>query len=447
MCLQRGLKIFTRKSLIRPMSKTFCDPLTGLPNREFLEEAATKTIQLGEPFALVYIDIDNFKNVNDTLGHAAGDLLLKTVAEELKSFVIRGDIVCRIAGDEFVLILKNPRVDLDSRCAILLNRLNQKWEYGSSEFYISASAGVAIYPEDAITFDELLQHADNSMYHAKENGKNTYVFYTDEIGREAKRRAKVIEGLKDALKKNQLEINYQPQFNIKNGKVAAVEALVRWRNPEWGIMLPAEFIPISEKTGQICGIDLWVFESVCAQIKDWHDRGLPSVVCSVNFSVKTVLMDKIERTLLDICAKYGVAPSEVGIEMRESIIMQNKPVLQMALDRLRCAGFYLTIDNFGSGYSSLFYIGGLPVKTVKLQRHFVTECAKAMGTDEPVKYLINLAHSFGMTIVAGGIENEQQNELMRNYNFDSTQGYHCCGPMSAEEFEQEYLAGEKAVKV
>ena len=430
------------------------DALTGLPNRNLLHDRLKQAVFAQRdvhPVAVVFIDLDHFKFVNDSLGHSLGDKLLSTVAERLQSIVRDGDTVARLGGDEFVLILNNQtQGDVIFRAMQrILAKVGEPITIGGQELYITCSAGVSVYPQDGPDVESLLKNADVAMYRAKEHGRNNFQFYTAEMNAVANERLALEHSLRKALDRNELLLHYQPKISLETGAVVGAEALVRWQHPEWGLVAPKRFIPVAEETGLIVPIGEWVLRTACAQNQAWRALGLPPVVVSVNMSARQFRQDRLVKTVGQILAETGLCAEHLEIELTESMVMHDAEAAIRILRGLKSLGIALSVDDFGTGYSSLSYLRRLPLDTLKIDQSFVRDIADASEGDGGLlaQAIISLGHSLKLKITAEGVENDLQLDFLRAHGCDEVQGYYFSKPVPADDFARMLEASGAAIEV
>ena len=414
------------------------DELTGLPNRTLfndrLNQAMIDAERHGRLVALAFLDLDRFKNINDTLGHEAGDLLLQGVAERLLHAVRRGDTVARLSGDEFTIVLADlAHADDAARVAQkILDALAKPLPIAGRDLFISASLGLTLYPLDSRDSQELLRNADIAMYRAKEQGRNNFQFYTSEMTSKAVERMGIETALRRALDNDEFTLHYQPIVDGRDGRVIAVEALIRWQNGGKGMISPMQFIPVAEETGLIIPIGEWVLRTACAQLASWHAAGLPKLRMSVNLSVRQFRNLNLVAMVGRALATSALDPADLELEITESIMVEE----QMVIDTLReldALGVHFSIDDFGTGYSSLSYLKRLPIDTLKIDRSFVTDIPDNADDAAIAQAIIALAQSLGMRVVAEGVESLEQNRFLQRNGCDAMQGYYFSKPLPAAE--------------
>ena len=418
------------------------DPLTGLPNRSLLHDRLKRAVftqRNAQPIAVVFIDLDNFKFINDSLGHSAGDALLTGVAERLHSIVREGDTVARLGGDEFVLILtEQARGDVVFRALQrILDEVSEPMMIGGQELCITCSAGVSLYPQDGRDVESLLKNADAAMYRAKERGRNNFQFYTAEMNAHAKERFALENDLRRALERDELLLHYQPKIDLATGAIVGAEALVRWQHPEQGLILPDRFISIAEDTGLIVPIGEWVVRTACVQNRAWLQAGLPPIAVSVNLSVRQFHQEGLVKMVERILNETGLAASYLEMELTESMVMHNAEQAIEILAALKKLGVRLSVDDFGTGYSSLNYLRRLPIDTLKIDRSFVQDI-DSEDEEEGIlaRVIISLGHSLKLKVIAEGVETAEELKFLRACGCDEVQGYYFSRPVAPPAFAQ-----------
>jgi len=418
------------------------DFLTGLPNRNllasrfaFAQRSATRT---GTAMALVFIDLDRFKTVNDSLGHTTGDKLLKLIAARLTHLVRGTDTVCRHGGDEFLILL--PDVGDPAHAARIATQvgveLSRPYEVDGYELLVTPSIGISMYPADGIELPLLIRNADAAMYHSKSMGRNRFSFFDDSMNARISERLMLENGLKRALARSEFYLEYQPVFALPGQRMVGAEALIRWRHPEHGTVPPARFIPIAEETGLILDIGEWVIREACSQMWSWRRAGLAGLPLRVNLSGlqfrQKNLLDVLTRALED----NNLTPAELELEVTESVLLTEVEMASGLIEALSGRGFRLAIDDFGTGYSSLAYLHRLPIDKVKIDKSFVRDLATDANEAALARGIIGLAKSLKIGVVAEGVETQAQLDFVRDNGCDEAQGYFLGMPMPAERFAE-----------
>ncbi|MBN9387224.1 MAG: EAL domain-containing protein [Chloroflexi bacterium] len=420
------------------------DALTGLPNRLMLEESLEKALEDAKrkkhQVAVLFIDLDRFKMINDSLGHTVGDALLQQVACRLQKGVRFTDIVARQGGDEFVIVLsvvKNLQ-SVNRIAESLLKALQEPFIVSGQELYISASIGISLYPTHGENVTEILRHADNAMYKVKDQGKNNFRFFVKDMDESEQRRLWLMTQLHKALELGELLLHYQPQVDIEQAKLVGLEALIRWNHRELGLVSPGEFIPLAEETGLIIPIGAWVMEEACRQAVEWQNRGLPPVRVSVNVSALQFGRDDFIDTVLHALDKSGLDPQWLELELTEGLLLGDTHSIAAKLNQLKEIGVYLAIDDFGTGYSSLRYLQQLPIDTLKIDQSFVRTLGtvqESPKTKALLKTIAMLGHNLDMRVIAEGVETSQQLDYLEEIGCQEIQGYYISRPLRVQELE------------
>jgi diguanylate cyclase (GGDEF)-like protein/PAS domain S-box-containing protein len=415
------------------------DVLTHLPNRKLftdrLRHSLTRAKRNSRSVAVMFIDIDHFKNINDTLGHTAGDELLLEMARRLRECVRDDDTVARLGGDEFTIILSELRHPEDAVGVAqkILGAVQEPLRIGAMPVVVTASIGIALYPDDGIDPESLLRNADSAMYRAKEEGRNTYQLCTDEMKRRALERLAVESRLRTAVHDQQLILAYQPQISLVTGRTIGMEALVRWNDPERGIVEPASFIPVAEETRLILPLGEWVLRTACHQMKEWHDRGAGPMRIAVNLSARQFQQHDLVQMVRDTLEESQLPASALDLEITETTAMQNAEVTVETLRALRALGVGISIDDFGMGYSSLNYLKRFPLTAVKIDRAFVNDITSNDGDAAIVSAVIGMARSLRLRVLAEGVETAEQFAFLRHKECDEAQGYYFSRPISVAD--------------
>lgn len=419
------------------------DTLTDLPNRRTLNERIERAIQASKlssrGFAILFMDLDGFKTINDSLGHAFGDEVLKSFAHHLRQCVRNVDTVARLGGDEFVVLAENlgaPR-DAERMAEAVLERMREGISTQSQMLQIMPSIGISLYPQDGHSVDELLKHADAAMYEAKRGGRSTYRFFEAHMNEAAMRTLKIQSALHEALGKGYFSLHFQPKFRGDSGDVAGAEALIRLNHPEIGVLAPMDFIPIAERSGQIVEIGYWVVRETCRQIRRWESAGLPSMKIAINLSPRQMGQPDLVAKMLEIVHSEGVVCSQIMFEITETVAMQDAAKTTEMIREFQNSGFEISIDDFGTGYSSLAYLQRFRVKQLKIDRFF-TSGLDADGHEGSaiVQAIIALAHSLEMDVVAEGVETTSQLDKLKNLQCDEMQGFLLGKPLTADAFSE-----------
>lgn len=415
------------------------DDLTGLPNRNLLrdrlEHAIAKATREHTKLAVLLLDLDQFKRVNDGLGHKIGDTLIQRVASRMSQCVRDSDTVARLGGDEFMILSTDIR---DERAAAtlaqkLLRQFRQKVAINGHEIIASASIGIAMFPKDGDNGDELFRNADTAMYRAKDVGRNGFQFYSAEMNNRMRERLYLEQSLRNAIGLHQLSLWYQPKLDLVSGSVKSAEALIRWRHPQLGMISPGDFIPIAEETGLILPIGAWVIEEASRQLAKWRDQENQDIRVAINISAYQLSQGKLTDQVIQALDSLGLDPQSLTIEVTETAIMTHMDKAVCELQSLREMGIRVALDDFGTGYSSLTYLKRFPIDILKIDRSFVSDIAEDEESGAIVKTIINLAHNLNMTVVAEGVETEAQLEFLRTNGCDEVQGYYFCKPLPSEE--------------
>jgi len=434
----------------------YYDLVTGLPNRAHLYDMISLSLRRGaqnsSKFALLFLDLDHFKQVNDTLGHNAGDLLLRQVSSRLKEAVRKTDgvsrteelpkskapteAIARLGGDEFVVLI--DQVERVEDAAYIARRICKKlaesFNLDGNEVRITTTIGISLFPEDGDDADKLLKHADVAMYHAKEQGRNGYQFYSQSIHQLALERFALERDLRKALETDGFHIEYQPKIALKNSELTGLEALVRWKHPERGSVSPAEFIPLAEETGLIVPIGEWVLETACEQMVKWMEAGIPPFIMAVNCSSIQLVRTDMASVIKTVLENTGLNPAYLEIELTESLLLENVEEGINILQALKDLGLHVSIDDFGTGFSSLSYLKRLPVDKLKIDQSFIKDLTTDTGDAAIVTSMITLAHNLDLTVIAEGVENTEQLGFLRAERCDEVQGYLVSKPMPADSF-------------
>lgn len=415
------------------------DLLTGLPNRllfnEMLSIALPNALRSGESLAVIFLDLDRFKLINDTLGHTLGDQLLKTVAQRLRESTRAGDTVARWGGDEFTILL--PRVNHAEEAALVAGRILQALKDAfyleENELYVTASLGIALFNQDSPDAETLIQHADTALYHAKDLGRNNYQFYTASLGAKTPEILALEKSLRFAIEREELAVYYQPRVNIATGQITGMEALLRWQHPQMGLVAPKVFIPLAEESGLIIPIGEWVLQTACNQNKAWQEAGLPPMTMAVNLSPKQFRQPKLVETVTKILEQTGLSPSYLELEITETTAIEDLDFTRDVLQKLQQMGVHLSIDDFGTGYSSLSRLQLLPLHNLKIDRSFIKELTTDVKVAHIVTAIVALGQSLGLRLTAEGVEKEEELEFLKSINCEDVQGFLFYQPLSAHK--------------
>jgi diguanylate cyclase (GGDEF)-like protein len=418
----------------------YYDQLTNLPNRVLLQEELTHALEKAERdghiVAVLFIDLDQFKNINDSLGHKFGDLLLEAVANRIKSCVRQVDLIARMGGDEFILVLPkiNKKADVTAVAKRIISSFEKPLNIQGQEFYITTSIGIGIYPDDGTDYDTLIKHADLAMYHAKEKGRNGFEFYQPWMSEKTSEKLLIENNLHKALENNEFEIYYQPIVDLKTGKIRAAEALLRWVHPQLGMISPGDFIPLAEITGLIVPIGEKVLRTAFLQLKQWQESGFTDLEMSINLSARQLQNGNFIDTIKNIRQETGVEFGNICLEITETISVESENSMIGLIRDLRNMGMKIAIDDFGKGYSLLSYLNSLPITTLKIDQSFIRDMTQDERNALLVKLIIDLAHNFGLEVIAEGVELVAEKELLKEWNCHMVQGYLFSRPVSAQDF-------------
>ncbi len=425
----------TEKELLK-LANT--DPLTELPNRSFFQASHQNLVRKGEQHALLCLDMDNFKKINDSLGHQTGDILIKQIAKRLQRITGKNATCYRLGGDEFSILMENNAdIHTVTHCAQnVLDTLSRPFIINKQEFVLGASIGIAFFPDDGLSPQEMLKNADTAMYFAKNNGGNSYQFFSGEMNQNAVRQLQIENLIRQGIKDDLFTVYYQPKVDITSGKLVSMEALVRFEHPQKGIVSPGQFIPLAEQTGQIIEIGEQVLRKACADTKRWVSQGLFTGRVAVNISAKQFELPDLDERINRILSDVGLSPLHLECEITEGTLMESpENGLQMMM-RLRERGIHLALDDFGTGYSSLAYLKRFPLNTLKIDKAFIDDIAKSNVDRHMAAAIINIAHNLGLKVVAEGVEEEAQLNILRRYDCEMLQGFLYSKPLNAERFEK-----------
>ena len=420
----------------------YYDYLTGLPNKRLFDDRLNlcilDSVRNEKSLGVLFLDLDSFKRINDTMGHAKGDELLKMFSKRLTNILRVDDTVCRVGGDEFLILIKNLKQDfyLEKIAEKILDIFKKPFIIDNQDLFVATSIGGAIYPIDGEDVETLIKNADIAMYKAKEKGKNNFQLCTPIIKDSLGEEMKLTNSLYGALERNELELYYQPQVNIISGEIIGLEALIRWHNIKLGIVNPGDFIYIAEKTGLILPIGEWAMRSACSQNKTWQNAGILNVPIAVNLSVNQFQNIKIVEQITKILTETNLNPKDLELEITENIIMKEPEYIIESLKQIKELGVKIAIDDFGTEYSSLNYIKQLPVDKIKIAMTFIQGININHKDEAIIKVIIVLAKNLGLKVIAEGVETKEQLDFLRDQMCDEIQGYYYYKPMTANQIEE-----------
>jgi len=423
--------------------QAYHDLLTKLPNRALLHDRLSLAINQAkredEKLAVMFLDLDRFKNINDSLGHMIGDELLQQVSNRLKECIRAGDTLARFGGDEFALMLPkihDDRNDAAKLATKIINKLKQPFIVDDHELYVSASIGISLYPQDGTNMENLIKHADIAMYHVKGQGKNGYQFYSNEMNVPYFEKLSLDTGIHKALDNNEFNLVYQPQINLRTGEIIGVEALLRWNHPEHGCISPSEFVPFAEESGMIVDIGYWVMKSACAELNQWRLAGLPKIRMSINVSARQLMEDDIVDNIIDIMRDYDIPGHCLEIEITENAIMDDMDSVIRKLKELSSHDITIAIDDFGTGYSSLSYLHKLPIHTLKIDRTFLKESHINKEDNTIINTIVAMGKGLNLNVIAEGVETQKQLEYLREIECNEAQGFLFGKPLPPDVISQ-----------
>lgn len=413
----------------------YYDVTTNLPNRHSfhkqLDAAVERAITTKQKVVLLFLDLDNFKIVNDTAGHSTGDLLLKQASSRLSNVLRQNDYIYRIGGDEFAIIIENMN-DISAISIVTkkcIDSLSNPFVFDGNNFFIGVSIGISICPDDTITANELLVNADMAMYEAKIRGKNNFQYFNQEMNEIHSKKYQLENDLRHAIKKNQMELYYQPQINSDSGLLTGVEALMRWNHPEKGIILPNDFIPVAEETGLILLLGKWLIDTACQHAKQLTESGLPGITVAINISAIQIREYAFIDNITHALKVSGLDPSFLEVELTETVLMDDSELVIKKINHLKELGVHVAIDDFGTGFSSLNYLKSFPVSKLKIDQTFVSGLPESSEDMAIVQAIIVMAHGLNIDVIAEGVERKDQVEILQSYDCDMLQGYYYAKPM------------------
>ncbi len=432
--------------------QAYHDTLTLIPNRvllyDRLNQAIARARRNQKQLAVMFLDLDRFKRINDTLGHSTGDQLLKAVSERLTGIMRDSDTVARQGGDEFIILL--PEIeDIQDAAAVaekIIETLKKPFFLEGHELFITTSIGISIFPDDGSDRETLIKNADTAMYRAKEQGRNNYQFYQRDNLEGSFDRLSMETDLRKALSRGEFTLYYQPRVDLKSGKIVGMEALIRWNHPRYGIISPARFIPLAEETGLIISLGKWVLSEACRQNKLWQEKGFKNLKVAVNLSMMQFKQKELAEQIEVVLKQSGMEPQYLELELTESILMNNPDVTLNTLQKLKRMGILIALDDFGTGYSSFNYLKRFPIDVIKIDQSFVRDILKNQDDRAIVTAMINLAHSLGLRVIAEGVEKIEQLQFLIDMDCDEVQGYYCSHPITAGEFEELLIGNQGNMK-
>jgi len=428
---------------------TTYDSLTEIPNRRYfqdqLERATTRARRDKKKIGILFFNLDRFKSVNDSLGHQAGDTLLRLVVERMKQRIRGGDLLARLGGDEFAIMLEDidGPLALETAAKNILAQFKAPFDISSRQVSITASVGVTLYPNDTNNPLTLLNNAGMAMYRAKNHGRNTFKFFTQKLHESILQYHQLENDIRQALENDEFMLMYQPQIALSDGKVHALESLIRWNHPKRGLLQPADFIQVAEESGYIVPIGLWVLERACRQLREWHEQRLPLFRLSVNITPANLYQPSFPQQVIDILKRHNIPADFIELEVTEGSLMQNTARVQDALRQLKTIGVRLAIDDFGTGHSCLSYLHQFPIDVLKIDRSFVTDLGRSEHGTAICGLVLSMARTLNMEVVAEGVENEMQLNYLKRHGCDLVQGFYYSRPLAPEDlpsfFESNHL--------
>ena len=438
----RAQEVHRQANETKVRHQAYHDSLTGLPNRASfaaqMQDALVRAQSSGHMVGLMFLDIDQFKCINDSLGHSVGDDLLKVTAKRLQSLVRESDMVYRMGGDEFTIILEN--LHNPENCALTAKRIiesiSQPVKLHTHEISTTISIGMALFPKDATDVETLVKHADTAMYRAKEAGRNRYEFYTENLNAKVSERFKLAAGLRQAMDKGQFLLYYQPKVSVKSGEIIGHEALLRWKHPELGVLPPDKFLSILEESGLIITVGEWVLRTACQQTKDWQSAGFRHIPVSVNIASRQFTSRSLPDTIRQVLSETGLEPRYLELELTERLLIDNADAAIETLDELKKIGVLISIDDFGTGFSSLNYLKRFPIDILKIDKSFIRDIVTREKDAAIASAIISLAHNLKLGLIAEGVEELNQLEFLQSRGCNEVQGYLFSRPLPPQEFQQ-----------
>ncbi len=401
-------------------------------------------LRRNESLALLFFDLDHFKEINDSLGHPVGDALLVQVADQIRKILRKGDTLARISGDEFTVLLPEAGQDGAAQVASnILAVLRKPVTLGEHQFSVTGSVGISLYPRDGSNFDVLFKNADAAMYQAKRLGRDAFCFYDPAMNTATLERFTLMSGLRKAVKDGQLRTYFQPKIRLADRCIVGAEALVRWQHPDMGLMSPELFIPVAEKNDLIVTLGQWVLEDVCQQLATWRQAGLPPLTIALNMATRHFQTPRLAKTLAALLAQYDLTPDLLELELTESTVLKADSDTLSTLEDLQQLGISLAIDDFGTGYSNLAHLKNLPLASLKIDNSFIQGLATASDNRVITATIVSLGHNLGLTVVAEGVETEQQCNILMEQSCDLAQGYLFSPPLPAADFADWLVSGQQ----
>jgi diguanylate cyclase (GGDEF)-like protein/PAS domain S-box-containing protein len=431
---------FARAMALQMAHSAQHDFLTGLPNRMLLNDRVSHAISLSprhmKKVAVLFLDLDGFKHINDSLGHPIGDKLLQSVAERLVDCVRGSDTVSRQGGDEFVVLLSEIEQAEDAAISArrMLHAVAEAHSINKHDLHVTTSIGVSVYPDDGLDAETLIKNADTAMYQAKENGRQSYQFFKSGMNVRAVERQSIEESLRRAVERQEFTLHYQPKINLRTGDITGAEALIRWTHPVRGLVPPSQFIPVAEDCGMILPIGIWVLQEACRQAKEWIDGGLPIRNIAVNISAMQFRNDHFLSDVFKILDETGLDPKCLELELTESVLIKRAETASSVLQTLRAKGIQIAVDDFGTGYSSLSYLTRFPIDALKIDQSFVRQISSVLVDTTIVTTVISMGRSLKLRVVAEGVETQAELEFLQAHNCEEAQGYYFSRPVPAQKF-------------